>query len=212
MTTDATKTSPADRFYVPPTVTPLPPVSWHFTGPVPVLDLSPLISHFEKELQRLRDQLFVEQSAARSAREALVACEERARQANADRDLADTELAESHDSYAACEERLKASEAARLVALGEANRYAVERDAAVVELERVKATMGSASTVLPALTPGTPAAVIEAYRLLVGNEPVFNGRGWSRSYNVDSAVIKWAGLLEASDQMLAWLDEHCAWR
>lgn len=162
------------------------------------LDLRPLIDHFEKELQRLRDQLFVEQSAARSAREALAASEARLKAAEGERERI---RGDAYDERRGWQNRA-------LNAENDLDAARDERDSAVAELERIKATMGSASTVPPALVAGSTAAVIEAYRLLRGHEPHYDGkREW-----VDSAdAYKSSGnnhLDEAGCFLLYWLDEN----
>jgi hypothetical protein len=151
MTTDATKTSPADRFYLAPTVTPLAPI-----------DIKPLVDLLEKELQRLRDQLFVEQSAARSAREALVACEERCRM---------------------------------LTSQNELGRLALEH--------------AKRAEPMSSLTPGSPAAVIEAYRLLCGHEPYHDGG--TEWFDDESESLPAGGhMYDQALQLLCWLDKHAS--
>ena len=154
MTTDATRNN-AEQWHMPPQaprlgegMAPLPPVSWSFTGPVPILDLSPLIAHFEKELSRLRDQLAVERGTAASAREALAACEER--------------LRSSGNAYDAATIRRQAE---TIGAYQEENRA-------------LRAQLEQAKTVPSGLVPGSVEAVLEAYRLLKGHAPHRDCREW----------------------------------
>jgi hypothetical protein len=182
MTTDATAPN-ADRFYVAPTATQGQQLdnkrdqAWNGISDhlallpkqptviaTHVVDLSPLIAHFEKELQRLRDQLFVEKSAARSAREALVMAETRLKAAEGERERI---RGDAYDERRGWQNRALNAENDRDAACD-------DRDNAVAELERererFKRDVALASMSSPMLTPGSTAAVIEAYRLLVGNE------------------------------------------
>lgn len=169
-------------------------------GPAPCVNMDALIRYFEKELQRERDRVAVERTAAASAREALAACEERLRAAHV---------------YAG-----KLDEA-RLAAVGEANRYAVERDNALAELERVRnvnaelthkagelceqrdEALGRLKGEACQLRPGSTAAVIEAYRLLSGYEPVFGVNGqWA-----DGALPSDSNF-DAERALLLWLNKN----
>lgn len=196
-----------------------------------VIDIGPLVAIIDREMQRLRDQLAVERSAASSAREALVMCEARLAELSKPRiDAVETlkqERMQMRDLDARRAQQIKGLEkrmqraehekghaiCERDAARGEANRYSVERDAAVAELERYKAAMGSATTVPPGLVPGSTLAVIEAYRLLCGHEPKHISNAMGRPEWVDQAWPKSAlpspsldQLYRAAHELLRWLD------
>lgn len=150
------------------------------------IDIGPLVAIIDREMQRLRDQLFVEQSAARSAREALVACEERARLATASHDRVVHEL-----EHARCD----ASEAQRMLMDERAKSKGLECQ----------------------LRPGSTAAVIEAYRLLCGEEPVQIRNSMNKPEWVDQAWPEGAlpspdlgQIYRAAHELLRWLDEHAS--
>lgn len=57
----------------------------------------------------------------------------------------------------------------------------------------------------PSLTPGSTAAVIEAYRLLTGHEPQWTDRNkWhGRAWHTEDQVLS-----DACDELVRWLDKH----
>lgn len=87
-----------------------------------------------------------------------------------------------------------------------------ERDEALDRLteerERFKRDVALAANSSPMLVPGSTAAVIEAYRLLCGHEPVYAAFGWADT-SIDVLPDGVDGTTEeAARTMLCWLDEH----
>lgn len=200
----------ADRFHIPP------------TQPAGV-DIGPLVAIIDREMQRLRDKLFVEESAARSAREALAACEARLR-ATLERtaELEETRLTMQRieqqwcieGDYAPDSESDERHPIERRLA-GMAAMHKRDLDRLTTQLEHARGDAKDAQQMLMderrrtqvprvELTPGSTAAVIEAYRLLVGNTLEWiPDIGWHDE--------SWAGddnLNEATISLIHWLDEH----
>lgn len=198
-------------------------------APGPFIDLQPLIMHFERELQRLRDQLAVERTAASSAREALAKCEERARMLTTQLELGRLALDHAKRSESAADIDYKAllaqkhaewdEQVRRYVAqikglekraqkaedrAGKAN---CERDAALERLTKERANFESAVDELRAARPepGSVLAVLEAYRLLVGHEPAFTGE-WVDKSPIDKMPDSGSALDRATDALLFLLD------
>lgn len=176
MTADATKGN-AEQWHIPPQQCVQAPI-----GDVHakyVLDLRPLLEHHQSELQRLRDQLAVERGATSSAREALAACEERARVLGTQFELSKMALGQS---------RMAAEEGMR-------------------EHDRMRRELEQAKTVPPGLVPGSTAAVIEAYRLLRGATPRWDDgkREWTGVAEISGHHRR---LVSCSTHLLVWLDEN----
>lgn len=168
MTTDASSNN-AEQWHIPPAgdaerprlgegMSPVP----SYYAPPPLIsksgcDIGPLVAIIDREMQRLRDQLAVERTAATSAREALAACEERLR---SEREAARKDVSELADELAR-----------------------VKGDA--LEAVQLRAQIEQAKTVPPGLVPGSVAAILEAYRLITGVEPQL-GREWTGAKTNDA--------------------------
>lgn len=224
-------------------------------GPAPCVNMDALIRYFEKELQRERDRVAVERTAASSAREALAACEERLRNEKAFRDR---EVLEEADNIGRWRAMHAKAEQERDSARGEAQHYmaelnecqgALERMTAKAEEWRLECLAGVArqarladessaarsahesmtahrdkvlaacdrheqeaaelrsklaSVAVASLEPGSTAAVIEAYRMLVGD-----GLEWSKQVGWhDETECDDERLSEATLQLIHWLDVY----
>lgn len=189
--------------------------------PAPI-DISPLVAIIDREMSRLRDQLAVERSATSSAREALAACEERMRALSATKCEAAPTVDNTKDAH------WNAYNPARMARdLGKLEvRYAQrcdrnaqlrvanvamrqERDAALERVAALQAKLDAANgdvielERVQQLVPGSTAAVIEAYRLLSGYEPVFGANGqW------DDGALPTDPNYDAERALLVWLNKN----
>jgi 4-alpha-glucanotransferase len=221
----------ADRFHIPPSEAVKQPVM-----AMSVIDLKPLIVWWQQEQQRERDRCAVERTTASSAREALAACEERVKAMTdkaeewrrqccelvtrnarlvADGEHSLASIGEMAADIATLRGELNDANEARLRALAEVNRYAVERDNALAQLEHARCDAKDAQQMLmderkrgavpvPTMEPGSVHAVIEAYRLLVGDCLEWNKpSGWH-----DNATCSDSNLELATLRLIHWLDEH----
>jgi hypothetical protein len=199
----------ADRYHIPPANSPSVNAAY-------VLDLKPLIAWFRDMLAEARTAAADAKCEARGHRERVVELEARLAEATKPRiefdykamlDKQRQEWCSLSDNYVQQIKNLEKRAQRAEDKLGKAN---CERDEALEKLEHARCGAKDAQQMLMderkrvqvhrvELTPGSTAAVVEAYRLLAGYEPVFGVNGqWAddalptdTNYDAERALLLW---------------------